>query len=109
MSEQIALPHGVDEAAPAEQASHGVHAQRVRDRTLPHRYRYVALRRAVGHHMPLGRRATWDFITSRAGDVRSDEVALVRALDILEVSSDEETRAWIATSCSRPHRCGSPS
>ncbi|GLX11540.1 hypothetical protein Misp03_84660 [Microbispora sp. NBRC 16548] len=86
VSEQIALPHGVDEAAAAEQASHGIHARRVRDRTLPHRYRYVALRCAVGHHMPLGRRATWDFITSRVGDVRSDEGALVRALDILEVS-----------------------
>ncbi|MEU6432250.1 GNAT family N-acetyltransferase [Microbispora sp. NPDC046973] len=60
----------------------------MRDRTLPHRYRYAALRGAVGHHMPLGPRATWDYITSRAGDVRNDEGALVRALDILEVSRD---------------------
>ncbi|WP_432872100.1 N-acetyltransferase family protein [Microbispora rosea] len=68
--------------------SFGAHARRVRDRTLPHRYRYLALRRAAGHHMPLGPRATWDYITGRAGDVRHDEGALVHALDVLEAGRD---------------------
>ncbi|MEV4325976.1 hypothetical protein AB0J37_27430 [Microbispora rosea] len=60
----------------------------MRDRTLPHRYRYLALRRAAGHHMPLGPHATWDYITGRAGDVRHDEGALVHVLDVLEAGRD---------------------
>ncbi len=68
--------------------SFGAHARRVRDRTLPHPCRYLALRRAAGHHMPLGPRATWDYITGRAGDVRHDEGALVHALDVLEAGRD---------------------
>ncbi|MFG1827779.1 GNAT family N-acetyltransferase [Microbispora bryophytorum] len=68
------------------------HARRVRDRTLPHRYRYVALRCAVGHYRPLGSPATWDYIAGRAGEVHNDEGALIRALDALEVSRN----AWRA-------------
>ncbi|WP_143590548.1 GNAT family N-acetyltransferase [Thermoactinospora rubra] len=66
--------------------SFGTEARRVRDTALPHRRRYGALRSAVSRYKPLGFLATWSYITSHAGDVRRDERALVRALEVLEAS-----------------------
>lgn len=71
--------------------SFGTYARRVRDRDLPHRLRYGALRCAVNRYGPVGFRATWSYL-STLGDLRSDEAALLRALDVLEVSR----AAWLA-------------
>ncbi|WP_328491547.1 hypothetical protein OHS59_01515 [Streptomyces sp. NBC_00414] len=60
-------------------------AERVRDRSLPHGRRHTALRCAVGHYCPLGFKATWSYL-STAGSLRHDEAALLRALDMLELS-----------------------
>ncbi|WP_235558147.1 GNAT family N-acetyltransferase [Sphaerimonospora mesophila] len=68
--------------------SFGAHARRMRDRNLPYGARYHALRCAVERYMPLGFNATWAYVTGRAGDVRTDEAALLRALDVLEVSRE---------------------
>ncbi|AWS41653.1 hypothetical protein [Streptosporangium sp. 'caverna'] len=68
--------------------SFGTYARRVRDQALPYGRRYTSLRCAVGHYKPLGFNATWNHITSRAGQVRTDEAALLRALDILETSRE---------------------
>ncbi len=66
--------------------SFGTYARQVRNQDLPHGLRYVSLRCAVERYMPVGYDATWDYLTSRAGRVRKDETALLRALDILETS-----------------------
>jgi hypothetical protein len=70
--------------------SFGTYARRVRNQSLRYGLRYTPLRCAVERYKPLGFKATWDYITARAGDVRNDEAALLRALDILEGS----WRAW---------------
>ncbi|MGP3955968.1 hypothetical protein ACTWPT_08220 [Nonomuraea sp. 3N208] len=72
--------------------SFGTYARRVRDPSLPYGLRYSSLRCAVARYMPLGFHATWDFVTSRAGNVRRDEAALLRALGLLE----DSRRAWHA-------------
>lgn len=67
--------------------SFGTYARRVRNRDFPYGLRYSALRCAVSRYRPLGFHATWEFITLHAGgDVRRDEAALLRALDLLEDS-----------------------
>ncbi|MFC8449790.1 hypothetical protein [Kitasatospora sp. NPDC057223] len=66
-------------------------AGRVRDRDLPHGRRYSALRCAVGEYCPIGFDATWSYLET-AGDLRADGAALLRALDMLELSR----AAWIA-------------
>ncbi|WP_245651688.1 GNAT family N-acetyltransferase [Streptosporangium amethystogenes] len=72
--------------------SFGTYARRVRNQDLPYGLRYTSLRCAVERYMPVGHHATWDYITGRAGRVRTDEAALLRALDILETSRE----AWLA-------------
>lgn len=72
--------------------SYGTYARRVRNPDHPYGMRYRALRCAVSRYRPLGFNATWDFITSRTGDVRREESALVAALDVLEASRT----AWLA-------------
>lgn len=71
--------------------SFGTHARRARDRDLPYRERYGALRCAVNRYCPIGFHATWSFLTT-VGNVKKDEEALARALDVLETSRD----AWFA-------------
>ncbi|MER6173197.1 GNAT family N-acetyltransferase [Streptosporangium sp. NPDC001681] len=66
--------------------SFGTYARRVRNQDLPYGLRYTSLRYAVERYMPVGYNATWDYITGRAGRIRTDETALLRALDILETS-----------------------
>lgn len=71
--------------------SFGTHARRTRDRDLPYRTRYGALRSAVSHYCPIGFNATWSFL-SMAGNLKRDEQALIRALDLLETSRN----TWLA-------------
>ncbi|MGS2643654.1 GNAT family N-acetyltransferase [Streptosporangium sp. LJ11] len=66
--------------------SFGTYARQVRNQDLPYGLRYVSLRCAVERYMPVGYNATWDYLNSRAGRLRKDETALLRALDILETS-----------------------
>ncbi|RAY10660.1 hypothetical protein DPM19_34460 [Actinomadura craniellae] len=70
--------------------SFGTYARRVRDRGLPYGQRYTALRCAVGHYCPIGFNATWSYL-STTGALRKDENALLRALDMLELSRT----AWL--------------
>jgi hypothetical protein len=65
--------------------SFGTYARRVRDRDLPYGARYRALRCAVSRYCPIGFNATWSYL-STAGNLKADEEALIRALDILEAS-----------------------
>ncbi|MEU1816838.1 hypothetical protein ABZ543_16790 [Streptomyces roseifaciens] len=65
--------------------SFSVHAKRVRDRSLPLVQRHRALRDVVGLYCPLGFHGTWAHL-STAGDLRNDEGALLRALEMLEAS-----------------------
>ncbi|MCT9933445.1 GNAT family N-acetyltransferase [Planotetraspora sp. A-T 1434] len=62
------------------------YARRVRNRDLPYGHRHGALRSAVHLYKPLGFTATWDYLAAKAGRVRADENALLRALDVLEIS-----------------------
>lgn len=69
--------------------SFGTHARRVRDEQLPLARRHTALRCAVERYCPLGFNATWAYLAATARplpDMRRDPAALLRALDILEVS-----------------------
>ncbi|MFJ8435310.1 hypothetical protein ACIQ9P_28845 [Kitasatospora sp. NPDC094019] len=66
-------------------------ARHVRDPDLPYGRRYSSLRCAVGHYCPLGFDSTWSFL-STAGALRTDERALLLALDMLELSR----AAWLA-------------
>ncbi|WP_171165158.1 hypothetical protein [Streptomyces sp. I05A-00742] len=65
--------------------SHSVYAKRVRDRGLPLARRHRALRDVVGLYCPLGFHGTWAYLGT-AGDLRNDEKALLRALEMLEAS-----------------------
>ncbi|MFD2356156.1 hypothetical protein ACFSTC_53115 [Nonomuraea ferruginea] len=69
----------------------GTYARRVRDRDLPFGRRFRALRAAVSCYHPIGFNATWSYLTT-AGNLRRDELALIRALDMLELSRN----AWLA-------------
>jgi hypothetical protein len=71
--------------------SFGTYARRVRDRDLSYAMRYCALRCAVSRYCPIGFHATWSFL-STVGNLKRDEEALLRALDVLETSR----RAWLA-------------
>ncbi|WP_371572543.1 hypothetical protein [Streptomyces sp. NBC_01314] len=62
-----------------------VYARRVRDRDVPFVRRHRALRDAAGCYHPLGFDGTWAHLRT-AGDVRNDEAALLRALEMLEAS-----------------------
>ncbi|WP_433413105.1 N-acetyltransferase family protein [Microtetraspora malaysiensis] len=81
--------------------SFGTYARRVRDRNLPYGARYSALRCAVERYMPLGFNATWAYITGRAGNVRTDEAALICALDVLEVSRKARQAELAEFACRR--------
>ncbi|MCD9145642.1 hypothetical protein [Streptomyces albireticuli] len=65
--------------------SFSVYARRVRDRGLPLARRHRALRDAVGLYCPLGFHGTWAHLGT-AGDLRNDERALLRAMEMLEAS-----------------------
>ncbi|MQA97585.1 MAG: hypothetical protein GEV11_24245 [Streptosporangiales bacterium] len=54
--------------------------------------RHRALRSAVTGFCPLGFHATWDYIELRAGRLRGDAAALVRALGVLETARDARLR-----------------
>lgn len=69
----------------------GTYARRVRDRDLPHRRRLCALRCAAGCYHPIGFNATYSYLAT-AGNLRRDESALIRALEMLELSRN----AWLA-------------
>ncbi|WP_344471093.1 hypothetical protein [Nonomuraea monospora] len=66
--------------------SFGGYARKVRDPGLPYRHRISALRSCVQLYRPLGFHATLSYLESKAGRFRSDEAALLRALDIIEAS-----------------------
>ncbi|MEU1882108.1 hypothetical protein ABZ470_32805 [Streptosporangium sp. NPDC020072] len=66
--------------------SFGNFARRVRDTTLPYRWRVSALRSCVQLYRPLGFNATLSFLESRAGRFQRDEAALLRALGLIEAS-----------------------
>jgi hypothetical protein len=66
-------------------------ARRVRDTGLPTGRRWTALRCAVSCYCPMGYRSTWAFLET-TGDLRTDEGALLRALERLELSRS----AWLA-------------
>ncbi|GAA2324652.1 hypothetical protein GCM10010149_92580 [Nonomuraea roseoviolacea subsp. roseoviolacea] len=75
------------------------YARKVRDSGLPHRRRVSALRSCVQLYRPLGFNATLSYLESKAGSFRSDEAALLRALDIIEASRAvrrAELRAYAA-------------
>jgi ribosomal protein S18 acetylase RimI-like enzyme len=72
--------------------SFGTYARRVRDSSLPLKRRHTSLRCAVERYMPMGFHSTLDYLASRTGQIRTDEDALLGALDILETSR----RAWLA-------------
>ncbi|MFC4883966.1 hypothetical protein ACFPK5_02015 [Streptomyces beijiangensis] len=62
-----------------------MYARRVRDRDVPFVRRHRSLKNAAGCCHPLGFDGTQAHL-STAGDVRNDEVALLRALEMLEAS-----------------------
>lgn len=71
--------------------SFGTYARRVRDTDLPYATRYSSLRCAVSRYCPIGFHATLSFL-STAGNLKRDEEALLRALNVLETSR----AAWLA-------------
>jgi hypothetical protein len=79
--------------------SFGTLSRKVRDVTLPHRQRVVALRSCVQLYRPIGFEATLSFLEDQAGPFRTDESALLRALSMLESSRaawQAELRAYAA-------------
>jgi hypothetical protein len=68
--------------------SFAVQARKVRDPALPHRWRVSALRSCVRRYRPLGFLATLSFLEHQAGPYRTDEAALLRALDCLTASRE---------------------
>jgi hypothetical protein len=79
--------------------SFGTFSRKVRDATLPHRQRVVALRSCVQLYRPIGFEATLGFLEDQAGPFRTDETALLRALSMLESSRaawQAELRAYAA-------------
>ncbi|MER6112803.1 hypothetical protein [Streptomyces hirsutus] len=62
-----------------------VYAGHVRDRDLPFGRRYRAMRDAAGCYCPLGFHGTWSYL-STIGDLRTDETALLHALEKLKAS-----------------------
>jgi hypothetical protein len=61
-------------------------ARKVRDSALPYPHRVSALRSCVQLYSPIGFHATLSFLTEQAGPFPRDETALLRALDLLEIS-----------------------
>jgi hypothetical protein len=61
--------------------SFGNYARRVRDPSLPYRWRVSALRSCVQLYRPIGFRASLSYLHAVAGPYERDEAALLRALD----------------------------
>ena len=61
-------------------------ARTVRDPRQPHLRRVAALHSCAQMYCPIGFHATLSFLEQEAGPYRSDEAALVRALDLLQAS-----------------------
>ena len=68
--------------------SFAVDARKVRNAGLPHGRRVAGLHACVQRYHPLGFLATLSFLEHRAGPYRSDEAALLRALDCLTESRE---------------------
>lgn len=68
--------------------SFAVDARKVRNDTLPHRSRVSGLHSCVQRYHPIGFRATLSFLEQQAGRYRTDEAALLRALDCLTASRE---------------------
>jgi hypothetical protein len=66
--------------------SFGTYARKVRDTGLPFRQRVAALRSCVQLYSPLGFNNSLSFLEEIAGRYRTDEAALLRALDALMTS-----------------------
>lgn len=66
--------------------SFGNFARKVRDPGLPYSWRVSAFRSCVQLYRPLGFEATLSFLESQAGRFQRDEVALLQALEVIEVS-----------------------
>lgn len=71
------------------------YARRVRDSSLPFGARVSSLRSCVEQYQPLGWHATLDFLEEAAGPYQHDEVALLRALDLLHRSRQSRHRAHL--------------
>ncbi|MCP2258214.1 hypothetical protein LX15_001908 [Streptoalloteichus tenebrarius] len=61
-------------------------ARKVRDPSLPYGRRVSALGSCVQLYRPIGFHATFSFLRERAGQIRQDERALLRALEMVEAS-----------------------
>ena len=68
--------------------SFAVNARKVRNAGLPHGRRVSGLRACVQRYHPLGYLATLSFLEHQAGPYRTDEAALLRALDCLTESRE---------------------
>lgn len=68
--------------------SFAVEARKVRNTDLPHGRRVSGLRACVQRYRPIGFRATLSFLEHQAGPYRTDEAALLRALDCLTASRE---------------------
>lgn len=80
--------------------SFAVDARKVRDTDLPHGRRVAGLHACVQRYHPVGYRATLSFLEHQAGPYRTDEAALLRALDCL-TDSRERWKAAVAEYASR--------
>ncbi|MET7365331.1 hypothetical protein ABZS61_05785 [Streptomyces sp. NPDC005566] len=61
-------------------------ARKVRDSSLPYGHRVVSLRSCVQLYRPIGFEATVSYLAHEAGPFRTDEDALLRALDMIGTS-----------------------
>ena len=68
--------------------SFGTYARKVTDGSLPYGQRINALAGCVQLYRPVGYLATFGYLNHVAGPFRSDEAALLRALDMLTVSRE---------------------
>ncbi|WP_432994057.1 hypothetical protein [Dactylosporangium sp. CA-233914] len=72
--------------------SFGTLARKVRAESLPYGRRVNALAGCVERYQPIGFHATFAYLEHRAGPIRRDEAALLRAIDLLPASRDP----WLA-------------
>jgi hypothetical protein len=68
--------------------SFALDARKTRDATLPYGRRVAGLHSCVQRYHPIGFRATLSFLEQQAGPYRTDDEALLRALDCLTASRE---------------------
>ena len=68
--------------------SFALDARKARNATLPYGRRVAGLHSCVQRYHPIGFRATLSFLEQQAGQYRTDETALLRALDCLTASRE---------------------